>query len=318
MKKLFILLFIIAPAFAFAMPTDSIGVKTEGGVVYILHKVDRGETLFGIARKYGVSVNEITAANPGLEKGLRADATIKIPSKNNTVLETIVEQPAEIVEANPRSTIKTNGTTPMHTVEAGETLYKLSVKYGVSVEDIKKWNALQSESLSIGQQLVVGKQSNVTTIPKTREPQKTTNPVAEPTTVQAPKATTSDQGTNSRVTNADVINTKVEGNPSEEESGVTIPARQVRTIGDEIVETGSVTVSETGELAQDRNFILHPSAKIGTVVMITNVSNGKSSFARVVGNYKAPADQVATVNQTLVAKLGINTASHQIKINYAR
>lgn len=46
--------------------------------------------------------------------------------------------------------------TRYHTVQRQETLYKLSQMYGVSVEQIKQWNNLQSEILSIGQQVRVG------------------------------------------------------------------------------------------------------------------------------------------------------------------
>ena len=43
-----------------------------------------------------------------------------------------------------------------HHVQAGETLYQLSVKYGVSVEQIRKLNGLNSKAvLKIGQKLII-------------------------------------------------------------------------------------------------------------------------------------------------------------------
>lgn len=45
------------------------------------HTVRPGETLAVLARKFGVSVSALRAANPGLGKGTRAGQTLKIPSK---------------------------------------------------------------------------------------------------------------------------------------------------------------------------------------------------------------------------------------------
>jgi LysM repeat protein len=45
----------------------------------------------------------------------------------------------------------------MHTVQAKEGLYSISKKYGVTVQQLKDWNNINGEALSVGQQLVVGK-----------------------------------------------------------------------------------------------------------------------------------------------------------------
>ncbi len=45
----------------------------------------------------------------------------------------------------------------MHTVQPKEGLYSISKKYGVTVQQLKDWNNLSSEALSVGQQLVVSK-----------------------------------------------------------------------------------------------------------------------------------------------------------------
>ncbi len=43
----------------------------------------------------------------------------------------------------------------MHTVEKGETLYRISRQYGVSVQDLKSWNNLSDNTIHVGQQLIV-------------------------------------------------------------------------------------------------------------------------------------------------------------------
>ena len=47
------------------------------------------------------------------------------------------------------------GTENYHTVAKGETLYRISRQYGVSVQDLKDWNNLSSNLISVGQQLIV-------------------------------------------------------------------------------------------------------------------------------------------------------------------
>lgn len=53
----------------------------------------------------------------------------------------------------PPSVVKPNGTPSYHSVIAGETLYAISRKYGITVEALKRLNGLTSNDLSVGQQL---------------------------------------------------------------------------------------------------------------------------------------------------------------------
>ena len=99
------------------------------------HLVKAGETLYSIAKKYGLSVRSIQRANPKIERrNLRVGSTIKIPKR-------IGEE-----------TINKN---PIHEVRPKETLYGLAKKYGVSVESIKKANGGLSEGLKIGSKIVI-------------------------------------------------------------------------------------------------------------------------------------------------------------------
>ena len=52
--------------------------------------------------------------------------------------------------------VKTGGM--VHVVKPGETLYRISRRYGVSVDKIKKWNKLPDEIIEVGQKLIVGQE----------------------------------------------------------------------------------------------------------------------------------------------------------------
>ncbi len=113
------------------------------------HKVEQGQTLYSIAQKYDVLVEDIKKVNPELKDGLKAGQVLLIP-----LLPKKPEEPKPEVNSNYRE----------HKVEAGETLYSLALKYGVSVEEIKKINTELAEGLKAGEILYIPKE-----VPKNNE-----------------------------------------------------------------------------------------------------------------------------------------------------
>lgn len=122
--------------------TDSLRLEREGEKAYVIHKVIAKQTLFALANRYQTTVAAITAENPTVENGLQIGQTLKIPYGG--VLE------SENIEA-PALTY----TTSTHTVAAGETLFSIAGIYNVSVGDIKTWNNLETNSISLDQKLEI-------------------------------------------------------------------------------------------------------------------------------------------------------------------
>lgn len=137
--------------------------KTE-----VNHKVAPKETLFSLAREYNVAVDDIKASNPEVaKKGLQIGQTIVIPKErtldiqqSTTIDETKIpktEKPTRIL-ARPtdRNTEITSGEIIKHIVEPKETLYSLSKKFNVTVDEIKQQNeVLLKNGLQIGQTLII-------------------------------------------------------------------------------------------------------------------------------------------------------------------
>lgn len=140
----------------------------------INHKVIAKETLYSLSRDFNVSVDEIKAANPELaNKGLQIGQIVKIPKgKTVNVQEStsegasvtsndkpVVEKPVSIPSTESKNNNSTAVTeTITHKVEPKETLYSLSRKYNVPVEEIKSQNeALLKKGLQIGQILTIKK-----------------------------------------------------------------------------------------------------------------------------------------------------------------
>ena len=49
---------------------DSLGTETVDGKIFVIHKVSEKETLYGISRRYGSSVEAVLEANPAAKSGL--------------------------------------------------------------------------------------------------------------------------------------------------------------------------------------------------------------------------------------------------------
>src|SRR5215216_5086474 len=79
MKTFFISCLFLASSAVFAMPQDSIGVKTVAGQRYIMHKVSKGDGVYSLSRKYGVPASDIFAANEGSDKTIKLGQVLLIP-----------------------------------------------------------------------------------------------------------------------------------------------------------------------------------------------------------------------------------------------
>ena len=126
---------------------------TESG--YFLHTVTKGQSLYSISSMYNVTIDDIVRLNPGSDKQIREGAALKIPQATNS-----------------------NSDKPVfHTIQAGETLYRLSVKYNVTTQAICKANpGLSSENFRSGQVIIIPVKSDSKSqkeTPKAAEQEKT-------------------------------------------------------------------------------------------------------------------------------------------------
>ncbi|MFN4005975.1 MAG: LysM peptidoglycan-binding domain-containing protein [Chitinophagaceae bacterium] len=111
--------------------------------LYIVHEIQSGETLSAISKIYGTAVGDIMRLN-----GMNAQSKLAIGQKINVPVAA-----SNLVTADP---IPANALALVHTVQAGETLYRISFNHGkVPVASIAKWNSIANNAISVGQHLVV-------------------------------------------------------------------------------------------------------------------------------------------------------------------
>ena len=114
---------------------------------HFLHTVTKGQSLYSISSMYNVPISDIVKLNPGSDERIKVGQALKIPqtSAENQVV--------------------------FHTIQAGETLYKLSVKHGVSVERICRANpGLSVKNFRVGQVIAIPPKSKATSEVTTQTP----------------------------------------------------------------------------------------------------------------------------------------------------
>ncbi|NEN24433.1 LysM peptidoglycan-binding domain-containing protein [Cryomorpha ignava] len=121
--------------------------KTEVNISgeYILHTVQRKETLFSISGKYGADVNEVMELNPDAALSLGVGDVIRIPAVTSTKTKEIFLEPAR------------NDTFMVHQVLKGETAYSLAKEFEISVDSLSKANNNFESGMNVGQWIVIPK-----------------------------------------------------------------------------------------------------------------------------------------------------------------
>lgn len=119
-------------------PEQEAIAKTEKTIV---HKVESGESLYLIAKKYNVAIDELKRLNnldgAKLKPGQSLSVNMPVENSNST---------AEKKTVKPKIT---------HKVKSGESFYSLAKKYGCSVNDIKEWNSKPDNKLNLGDKIII-------------------------------------------------------------------------------------------------------------------------------------------------------------------
>jgi len=103
------------------------------GVSMNNYVVEKGDTLYGIAKRFNTSVQSIKELNNLKTDVITVGETLRVVSNN---------------DSNPLECI-------VYTVKKGDTLYGIAKKYNTTVEELKRYNKLQSNILNIGDRIVI-------------------------------------------------------------------------------------------------------------------------------------------------------------------
>lgn len=301
MKNLIVLCLFLLPLFSNAQKSHTVAAK---------------ESLYSIARLYNVHPRELAAYNNiPLEDGLVIGQVVNIPAKKNmTPLENSPAIPAPVVAA-ATVTNKTSDNPLYHQVQVKEGLYSISKQYNVTIEQLKQWNNLASDNISVGERLIVGYQKAAI-----QPAAKQSQPVKEPV-VKAP--------VQQRETSAPIVQQQVPVSPQVN------AAQPVITTGESFFKTGYETQikgksvsTETGMTGifkstsgwEDGKFYcLHNIAPAGSFVKITNPRSQKTVYAKVLDlmpDLKQNSNYIVRISNAAAAVLGDDGSDFECTVSF--
>ena len=128
-------------------------VKTETNTVpketVNIHTIQAEETKYSVSKKYGISIAELEELNPHIKNVFEIGMQIRL--NKNTFLPKV-----STVEVLPTAT-----KTMFYTVQQGETLYSISRKFGISVDEITKKNPAVASGLTVGMELLLPEKKEI-------------------------------------------------------------------------------------------------------------------------------------------------------------
>ncbi len=156
-------------------------VKGSDGKIYYSHVVLEKQTLFSIAKAYGVTVDDICNANPDYDlknAGLKKNSILLIPvsgsqsgeksaSAQKTDAQTVVnpqDKPQDKIQDTSKASGKKSGENVVHTAKWYEDIEDIAFKYSVPVDALMKYNGLTSKKLKNRQKLRIPSAEEVSRI----------------------------------------------------------------------------------------------------------------------------------------------------------
>jgi LysM repeat protein len=334
--------------------SDSLRLETVNGQTFIVHLVGDKETLFGLSKRYGVTVPRILEFNPTADGGIEAGQLLKVPyvpkGRVQTAEGTLHKvQPKETLfsisrmygvsvddvktwnnlkdnalnvgqdilikktsSSNNTAAVNTTGNTTtgnpqqkkmIHTVGPGETLFSLSKTYGITVDQIKSWNGLQSNELKISQVIYVAQPMFQPTETAKNEVKQSTSEVKQPVQVARHETTQAS-------TTTTPIPSATAGSP------VKISESVLGT--DEVHELGLAELIE-GTESNRKYLALHRTAKTGSILKVRNELNNREVFVRVAGplpNTGVNDKLVIKISKSAFDRLGGVDQKFRVEVTY--
>jgi len=119
------------------------------GITCYLHEVRKGETVYSIAKAYGITIEQLAKENPYALSGLKEGQTLRIPV-------TLVDTSSSYQPSPPSGTARDEKKYIYHRLQPGETIYFLSRTYSVSENDIIQNNpGIDINKLPLGYEIVI-------------------------------------------------------------------------------------------------------------------------------------------------------------------
>ncbi|WP_305952810.1 LysM peptidoglycan-binding domain-containing protein [Emticicia oligotrophica] len=340
---------------AYANPVDSLGVEKRNGKILVQHKVEKGETLYSILRRYDCTEKDFLAANTSFKKGttIAPEQVIEIPFKSKKIAKKapVVEIiPAPATSKNDKKNIDENGieivdipeATPKETAPVSEKVSQTDSAKGV----LEKTNAVKkttpakaplkgkTHTVLAGQNLfTVAKLYNIK-VWQIREWNGLTNDalrVNQVLTVEKPanfvakvvkKDTLKPKTVQVQAPAGDVAVKEKEQLKDQAVVNKPVTSKPAATTvpnapgGKKFSEQGIAEMIDAG--ASTNKFLaLHRTAPVGTLIKVANQANGQSVWVKVIGKLSSAGDVVIKISPKAFEKLSPKDKRIRADLSYS-
>jgi len=284
------------------LPTDSIGQEMRGGQRFVRHRVAQGETMFALARRYRVSVEQITTANPQLKAGLGIGEVVLIPRPSAGAKAAL---PTATLPTAARASVAAPAATvpDRYTVAKGETLFGIARRFNLAPAELILLNHLPAGgSVRVGQEILLraadegAAPATAVTRPAPAEAAPKVNPTAPAQIATVTPATPAER-------REEAAETKSPAHASE-----LVTRKTDVGIAAPILSSGT-----------DKYLALHKTAPVGTIMQVKNQMNGLSVYVRVIGVLPDTGENeniLVRLSPRAVQKLGTTDAKFRVETSY--
>jgi len=235
------------------------------------HTVLRNETIFTIAKQYGVTAYQIRKLNDLPDNAITIGQVLKVPGGIVADVQVPKEKQAENTRTKEKDVQAPKEESFIHTVATGENIFSIAKKYNLTAYQIRTANKLDDNTLKVDQKLI---------IPKPPQP-KSVNDVSKEDQESNPDSTM-------------VKDPKLRRDPS------------VYGLS-QIEEKGTAVWIADQDLDGTKMLVLHRTAPVGRVIKITNPMTNRTTFAKVVGKFtenESTKDVIIVMTKAVADSLG--------------
>ena len=288
------------------------------------YTVEKKETVYSIARKFGMQPAEVEKINALTNTVLKPGQLLTIiPYKKNesSVIKTqtpiLPKKPDNQNEdADQKSIEKPIGpekkpnipATGLYIVQTGETVFSISTRYGIPVARIDELNHLANNGIHAGETLkliaaAAEPVSKAKPDENDQQPAEQHKPAPASTPIHVPSVDTPKP-----VRQPEIILAQAEQPASSNH------------ISKEYKEEGLGLWLNNNDLNQARSVGLHKTAPVGTIVKVTNPMSRKSIFIKIVGSFPVTAeskDAMIIISKSAAELIGALDQRFRVELSYA-
>jgi len=259
---------------------DSVGTEIINGEEFVLFKIEKGDNYYQLSKKYKTTVGQLTQINGN--GTLSLGQIVKVPTGRKPT-PPANKPTGNTAQQNPRD--PQQGFTE-YIVGEKETLYAISKRFGITVEDIKKANNLKNNIIAGGMKLMIPNQPLPPERPKLVEPK-----------------------------GIEIVTPDSTNDADKEENQISTNRYGIREKSERGIGVWIDGLSSQGT----SNLALHKSAPVGTILKITNPMTKSVTYAKVVGKFNDNAENqnaIVVLSKSAAASIGALDKRFQVEIAY--